>query len=329
MTDYESQPDYATALDELEAAFGVRIARNASLAGYSTYRVGGPAAALLTVETIDDLVTVSSVVRSYGLPVLVIGNGSNLLVADAGFQGLVLHLGEPFASVRPEPESYTLVVGAAALLPVVARQTTKAGLSGFEWAVGVPGSIGGAVRMNAGGHGSDIAASLVRTTLFDLHTGELSSLETDELGLGYRHSDIEATQLVLEATFQLAPGVVAVGEEELSGIVRWRREHQPGGANGGSVFANPTGHSAGALIDEAGCKGLRVGTAEVSEKHANFIMSSPDGSADDVFALMVEVHRRVLEGTGISLRPENRLIGFDVASFTDPEAHADPGACSG
>ncbi len=317
----------AAAINGLQAAFGGRLERDASLAAYSTYRVGGSAAALLAVQSVADLVAVAEVVRRHDLSILVIGNGSNLLVADAGFPGLVLHLGEPFASIRPLLESNTLVAGGAGLLPVAARQTTKAGLSGFEWAVGVPGSVGGAVRMNAGGHGSDVAASLLRVSLFDLLTGELSVIDAAELGLSYRHSNIAATQLVLEATFQLEAGEVAAGEQELSEIVRWRREHQPGGANGGSVFANPDGYSAGALIDEAGCKGLRVGSAEVSQKHANFIMSSSGGSADDVFDLMVEVHRRVQHDTGISLRPENRLIGFDLSRFVEPNSN--PGTCGG
>ena len=169
--------------------------------------------------------------------------------------------------------------------------------------------------MNAGGHGSNIAASLIHVTVLDLQTSALGTVAKDDLDLAYRRSNIGPTQLVLEATFQLERGDRQVGEQQLSEIVRWRREHQPGGANGGSVFANPDEHSAGALIDAAGCKGLRIGTAEVSEKHANFIMSSPDGSADDVFKLIVEVQHRVLEHVGIVLRPENRLIGFDLSQL--------------
>jgi UDP-N-acetylmuramate dehydrogenase len=200
--------------------------------------------------------------------------------------------------------------GGAALLPVVARRTVAEGLTGFEWAVGVPGSIGGAVRMNAGGHGADMAASLLRVRVLDLHTGEDVEVPTAELDLSYRHSSLSAHQVVVHADLLLQPGDQVAGEAEISEIVRWRREHQPGGQNAGSVFTNPPGDSAGRLIDAAGCRGLRVGTAEVSTKHANFIQADVDGSADDVFALMVEVARRVRGHAAVDLHPETRLVGF-------------------
>jgi len=200
--------------------------------------------------------------------------------------------------------------GGAASLPVVARRTVAAGLTGFEWAVGVPGSIGGAVRMNAGGHGSDMAEALVRVRVVDLGTGEDVDVATAELDLAYRHSSVRADQVIVHADLRLRRGDVAAGEAQLSDIVRWRREHQPGGQNAGSVFTNPPGDSAGRLIDAAGCRGLRVGTAAVSTKHANFFQADPDGSADDVFALMVEVARRVERSAGVTLRAETRLVGF-------------------
>jgi UDP-N-acetylmuramate dehydrogenase len=200
--------------------------------------------------------------------------------------------------------------GGAALLPVVARRTVRAGLTGFEWAVGVPGSIGGAVRMNAGGHGSDMAASLVEARLVDLATGDDRRVPAADLALGYRRSAVGASQVVVEATLALAPGDRAAGERTLSEIVSWRRTHQPGGQNAGSVFTNPPGDSAGRLIDLAGCKGLRVGTASVSTKHANFFQADAGGSADDVVTLMGEVRRRVLAETGVDLHAETRLVGF-------------------
>ncbi|HMX66980.1 MAG TPA: FAD-binding protein, partial [Microthrixaceae bacterium] len=200
--------------------------------------------------------------------------------------------------------------GAAASLPVVARRSVAAGLTGFEWAVGVPGSIGGAVRMNAGGHGADMAASLVGVRLIDLRTGEDEVVRSAELDLAYRSSSVRADQVVLHADLRLRPGDRTRSEELLSEIVRWRREHQPGGANAGSVFTNPPGDSAGRLIDAAGCRGMRVGTAEVSTKHANFIQADAGGSADDVFALMVAVAREVRRVHGVDLHPETRMVGL-------------------
>jgi len=202
--------------------------------------------------------------------------------------------------------------GAAASLPVTARRTAAAGLTGFEWAVGVPGSIGGAVRMNAGGHGSDMAASLVRVRVVDLAAGEDGVVNASDLALGYRTSSVRPSQVVVWAELRLAVGDPATSQAEITEIVRWRREHQPGGANAGSVFTNPPDDSAGRLIDAAGCKGLRIGSAEVSPKHANFIQADEGGSADDVWALMREVRARVLAHSGIDLHAETRTVGFDA-----------------
>jgi len=191
----------------------------------------------------------------------------------------------------------------------------KAGLSGFEWAVGVPGSIGGAVRMNAGGHGSDMAESLVGVRVFDLRSGKDGAVPAAALDLGYRRSAFGPHSLVTEATLGLHPGDRAASEALLSEIVQWRRTNQPGGQNAGSVFTNPPGDSAGRLIDAAGCRGRRRGTAEVSPKHANFIQAGPGGSADDVFALMVEVRDAVEADSGIRLHPETVMVGFDTGVF--------------
>jgi UDP-N-acetylmuramate dehydrogenase len=287
---------------------GIDVERDAPLGARTTYRVGGPAALAVRIEHDEQLAVVRAAVASTGIPVLVLGKGSNLLVADRGFAGLVVVLGDAYAAVGFDG---TLVrAGAAAALPVVARRTVAAGLTGFEWAVGVPGSIGGAVRMNAGGHGSDMAASLVRVRVWDLRRGEDSDVPVDALDLGYRTSNLLPHQVVLRADLRLAAGDRAASEAVLADIVRWRREHQPGGANAGSVFTNPPGDSAGRLIDLAGCKGLRIGTAEVSTKHANFIQADDGGSADDVRALMREVVLRVASLTGVHLEAETRLVGF-------------------
>jgi UDP-N-acetylmuramate dehydrogenase len=230
-------------------------------------------------------------------------------VADAGFPGLAIALGEGFAEI--EIQGTTVHAGAAAALPVVARRTVAAGLTGFEWAVGVPGSIGGAVRMNAGGHGSDMAACLLGVRVVDLRTGEDGMVPASALDLGYRRSAIEPHHLVVAAELGLERGDPEIGARLLSEIVAWRRANQPGGPNAGSVFTNPDGDSAGRLIDAAGGKGLRVGTAAVSTKHANFIQADEGGRADDVRVLMDALIERVRAATGVELHVETRCVGFD------------------
>lgn len=292
----------------------------------TTYRVGGAAALFVEVTSDQELARVADAVVRSGVDVLVVGKGSNLLVADGGFPGLAISLGESFGTVEmgaaepnvdavggpegPGPGVVPVRAGAPASLPVVARQTVRAGLTGFEWAVGVPGSIGGAVRMNAGGHGAEMVDVLSAARILDLRTGEDRVVPVDELQLGYRRSAVLAHQLVLWAELPLTPGDRARGEQQLSEIVAWRRANQPGGQNAGSVFANPPGDSAGRLIEAAGCKGLRVGTAEVSSKHANFFQADREGSADDVWSLMNEVRQRVLATSGVELQAETRLVGY-------------------
>ena len=175
--------------------------------------------------------------------------------------------------------------GAALALPVLARRVADAGWSGLSWAVGVPGSVGGAVRMNAGGHGSDMASCLVRYSWVDLLSDAGGTDSVDRLAYGYRTSSVAPSQIVLGAELRVAAGSSEEEQEAVSTIVRWRREHQPGGSNAGSVFTNPEGDSAGRLIEAAGLKGFRIGTAHVSEKHANFIQADKGGRADDVHAL--------------------------------------------
>ena len=304
-----------SALDHAAAVLGDRARREVPIGPLTTYRVGGKAALLLEADGVDDLRAAAAAVRGTPLPVLVVGRGSNLLVADRGFPGLVITLGAFATTIElPGPDAAVPLVraGAGVLLPVLARQTAAAGLTGLEWAVGVPGSVGGAVRMNAGGHGSDIASCLVGVRVLDLATGEDKEVAADRLALRFRGSALADHHVVLSAEVRLAPGDRSRAEAEITEIVRWRRENQPGGQNAGSVFVNPIPFqlSAGQVIDELGLRGLRVGTARVSEKHANFIQADEGGSADDVWALMREVRARVLAERGIALRSEIRLVGF-------------------
>lgn len=295
-------------IDDLAAVLGTDAERDAPIGPLTTYRVGGTAALLVRARTVEQVQSVGKVLADSDTPVIALGRGSNLLVADRGFQGVAILLGDELATIAIDGRNVR--VGAAAALPVVARQTAAAGLTGFEWAVGVPGSIGGAVRMNAGGHGSDMAASLVSVRVVDLDSGAVETIDAAALGLGVRHSELGDSRIVVEAELRLDDGDREVAENAISEIVRWRRSHQPGGANAGSVFVNPPGDAAGRLLDEAGARGLRVGTASVSAKHANFIQADDEGSADDVRRLMIEMRRLVRERFGVELRAETHLLGF-------------------
>jgi len=300
------------------ARLGDRAVPGMALAPLTTYKVGGPAALGVVVRSEADLAAVAAARRASGLPLLVVGRGSNLVVAERGFGGIALILEDApaFSFVRFDG---TLVrAGAAVPLPALARRSVEAGLTGFEWAVGVPGSLGGGVRMNAGGHGSTMAACLVSVRRWDLEDASVREVPAADLALGYRRSAVTAWQVVTAASLQLQAGDVAQGRATIREIVGWRREHQPGGQNAGSVFTNPAedpeGRSAGSLIEAAGCKGQRSGSAVVSVKHANFIQADAGGSADDIAALIVQIQAKVLDRFGVQLRPELRLIGFDESN---------------
>lgn len=295
--------------DALESALDAPVHRDHPIGPLTTYRVGGNAAVAVEPRNRADIETVAAVLSEFVPPVAVVGQGSNLLVADAGFDGVVLITRGPFDDVTITGTS--VHVDAGVRLPLLARQTVAAGLTGFEWAVGVPGSIGGAIRMNAGGHGSDMAASVAHSEIVDLHRGITEVWDADRLAFGYRTSALENHHCVLSCELTLEPGDPAAGDRELKEIVRWRREHQPGGQNAGSVFTNPEGDSAGRLIDACGGKGMRVGSAEVSTKHANFIQADDQGSADDILALMIAVMALVEQQTGVQLHAETRLLGYD------------------
>ena len=304
-------------LSRFAALLGDRVTRDEPIGPYTTYRVGGAASLFMRAMSVDDLHAASRALAKVKIPVLMLGRGSNMLISNSGFRGLAVALG-PFAEqiAMPGPDQDPIVVvGAMTSLPVIARQSVAAGLRGFEWAVGVPGSIGGAVRMNAGGHGSDMIASLLSVRLFHIERGIEANVSAANLGLRFRGSDLNDQHIVLSATLRLARGDKSEGESRLAEIVKWRRENQPGGQNAGSVFVNPVSgaSSAGALIDGLGLRGYRIGTAEISEKHANFIQADEDGNADDVVELMTFVRQRVAEAHGIELRSEIRLVGFSAA----------------
>ena len=301
------------ALARAAARLGARARRDVALGPLTTYRVGGAAALFLEARDEGDLERVRGAVGETGIPVLVVGGGSNLLVADAGWPGLAVTLGEGFSTI--ELVGPTRVrAGAAVSLPVLARRTAALSLTGLEWAVGVPGTVGGAVRMNAGGHGSDVSRTLAAVRVVDLDGDGPREVSPGQLDLAYRRSSLRPAQVVVWAELTLRRGDRAESEAQIAEIVRWRRAHQPGGANGGSVFTNPPDDSAGRLIEAAGLKGLRRGSAYVSGKHANFFQADDGGTADDVRALITEVQRLVDERMGVRLEPELRMVGFPPAT---------------
>ena len=302
-------PVLVAVIERLMDDVGDKIAVDVPMGALTTYRVGGRAAAMVVVDDHETLSAVAAAVAGTGIPVMTLGRGSNMLVADRGFDGLVVHMAGDYAAINVVDETI-VIAGAAAKLPVVARTTVGYGLTGFEWAVGVPGSIGGAVRMNAGGHGADMKDALLDADVVDFAAGERRIVPAEELQPSYRHSALRTDELVVGCRLSLSPGDERKGKAEMAEIVQWRRDNQPGGQNAGSVFTNPDGDSAGRLIDTAGGKGLRVGTAEVSDKHANFIQADEGGTAADVLQVMNEVRTLVEFAHGVVLQPETHLVGF-------------------
>ncbi|MGH8974768.1 MAG: UDP-N-acetylmuramate dehydrogenase, partial [Acidimicrobiia bacterium] len=301
----------------LETVLPGQVRREVPFAELTTYRLGGPAAVLVRLAATADAAAVAGALEE-DVPVLVVGRGSNLLVADEGFAGVAVVLDGELAEFKVDPGARGVPDRAAAVwaggglpLPVLARRSAAAGLAGLEFYVGIPGSVGGAVRMNAGGHGRETVEVLLRAWLADLAAGgTVEEHGPGDLGLGYRRSSVRPTQVVVAAEFGTAADDVAACEARIDEVVRWRRENQPGGSNAGSVFTNPPGDSAGRLIDACGLKGLTVGGVRVSERHANFFQAEPGARAADVVALVAEVAHRVEAETGVRLVPELRAVGF-------------------
>ncbi len=298
----------------LKALLGPKLLLDAPLGALTTYRSGGPARAFLTLNSMAEIEEVALALTKVSIPeLLILGNGSNLLVSDNGFNGFVVKLSSSFGDFVTS-EGHCLIPGGMDL-PVASRRLAALGLSGFEWAVGVPGTMGGAVRMNAGGHGSSVERTISEASVFDFRSLELKRLGTPELDFSYRHSGLTKFQIVLAAKVSVAQSDPKVCKEKLSEIVAWRRANQPGGQNSGSVFKNPPLMPAAALIESAGLKGLRVGKAEVSTRHSNFIQLEKGGLSKDVLAVMAGVKTRVFETTGEVLRPEVILVGFSLEEY--------------
>jgi len=294
-----------TALERLRAAG--RLSEDVELGPLTTYRFGGPARYVVTIDSEQDLRDALEVAQRSGLPVFPLGRGSNVLVADAGFAGVVMRAGSGLSHRTIGEE---LVAGAAVPLPLLARESARAGRGGLEFYSAIPGSVGGAVRMNAGCHGTETRDVLVSARVFDGIRSTILDCTPDDLELAYRHSNLNDLSFVIEARFSTFNRSADEAEQAIKEVTRWRRDHHPGGTlNAGSAFKNPAGDSAGRIIDSLGLKGLRSGAAKVSHRHANFFVADEGATAQDVYLLFIEVQRRVRDATGIELEPEIRFLG--------------------
>ena len=291
-------------IERLPAVRG-RYTESAPLGRITWFRVGGPAEVMFRPADAADLAAFLAA-RPADVPVTVIGVGSNLLVRDGGVDGVVVRLGRAFAGVSIE--GATVRAGAAALDINVARAAARAGVAGLEFLSGVPGTIGGGLRMNAGAFGGDMAAVVTGARAFDAE-GREHALSADDLGFAYRASAPPEDWIFTAATLAGHPGDGAKIAARMDEIARARDESQPRKRTGGSTFKNPPGTSAWELIERAGCRGLRRGGAVVSDKHCNFLVNTGDATGADVEALGEEVRRRVAEATGVALEWEIRRIG--------------------
>ncbi len=285
------------------------LRRNVPLAPLTTYRFGGDAAWFAEPGTEEVFQQLLHAARELGVPVIMLGRGSNVVVSDEGLEALVIRLAGAFLRVEVDAEG-VVHAGAAAPLARLARASVEHGRGGLEFLVGIPGSVGGAVRMNAGCLGSETADWLIDVRIADVISGEVRTATPVDLAMGYRTSRVSDGDAVLSARLRTIAQESSVGKDRIREITQWRRKTQPGGTfNAGSVFKNPPGDAAGRIIDQLGLKGLTIGAVQVSPRHANFFEAAAGANASQVFALVSEVRRRVAEATGIELEPELKFLG--------------------
>ena len=310
------------------ASVGLDVHSDRPLAPLTTYGVGGNGACVVKVSSSEQVIAVSEVIRRHpGVETLVVGRGSNLLIADKGFDGVVIVMSPSSTENAVVVDGDIVEAGGAMLMPVLARRSVGAGRGGLEWCVGIPGTVGGAVRMNAGGHGADMASSVVEATVLSLRSGQIMQVSAEQLGFYFRGSALSNNHVVLSVRMRTSTQEAAAGTAEINAVVSWRREHQPGGRNAGSVFVNPGSgeESAGALIDSAGLRGFTIGSVSVSEKHANFIQAVEGSTAADIAAVMAHVQSTVEQVHGIRIYSEVCLVGFSpdlMTRFTHPSHSA-------
>ena len=293
-----------------------RILEAELMSRHTTFRIGGPADFFLVPENADEIRRIiavckeKNVCRKENVPYYIVGNGSNLLVSDKGYQGVVVQLYRNFGQIRVEDSR--IYAQAGALLSGIAAAAREASLTGFEFAGGIPGTLGGGVAMNAGAYGGEIKDCIVSAKVLTKE-GERVVLKKEDLQLSYRNSVIlQKGYLVLEATFSFEKGNPAEIQEEIKELNKRRREKQPlEYPSAGSTFKRPEGYFAGKLIEDAGLRGYRVGDAQVSEKHCGFVVNRGEATAKDVAQLISDVQNRVMDEFGVKLEPEVRMIGFE------------------
>jgi len=285
-----------------------RLTANAPIGPMTWFRVGGPADALFRPADLEDLAGFLAALPP-DIPVTVIGVGSNLLVRDGGIPGVTIRLGRGFVDIVPHGD--TVETGAGALDLNVALTAAEAGIAELEFLSGIPGTIGGGFRTNAGAYGSEFKDALISADALD-RGGELHTVTPGEMGLSYRHSEVDQDWIFVRARFQGAAADPAEIGKRMTDIRAAREASQPiRSRTGGSTFANPPGHQAWRLIDEAGCRGLRIGAAQVSEKHCNFLLNLGNANAAQIEALGEEVRRRALEHSGVALEWEIQRVGVE------------------
>ncbi len=305
-------PDIVADLKALAPNLRGRLSANAPLAEATWFRVGGPAQVLFSPADEEDLATLLGVLPR-DIPVTLIGLGSNLIVRDGGVEGVIVRLGGKAFNSIEATDGCRIVVGAAAPDQFVAKAAAAAGVDGLAFLRGVPGSIGGALRMNAGAHGGEVKDVLVEARGVE-RSGATRVFSNADMGFSYRHSAIAADVVFTGAVLQGRPGDPAAIVAEMERITRLREETQPiREKTGGSTFKNPPGAKAWRLIDQAGCRGLMIGDAEVSPMHCNFLINRGGATAADIEALGEEVRRRVRESSGVTLEWEIRRVGVPAA----------------
>lgn len=298
----------ARAEEILRAACGDRVRTSFPLAPLTTFRIGGRAALYLEPESMRDLAAAGRAVRESDIPFVVLGKGSNVLVSDDGFPGLVLRLGRGFRWAGRD--GFRLTAGGAMPLPALANVALQHSLAGLEFGVAIPASFGGAVRMNAGAHEGSLDQVVEAVEVVTLHDGRTTTVPAADVGFRYRNTDLPGDAVVIGATVRLEAGDATVIRRKMDEAREWRRRTQPlAEPNCGSVFTNPPGDHAARLVEEAGAKGMRVGGAAISTKHSNFIVADAGASASDVLSLVGRVRSLVRERSGIDLELEVRLVG--------------------
>ncbi|HEX2052204.1 MAG TPA: UDP-N-acetylmuramate dehydrogenase [Actinomycetota bacterium] len=297
------------AAEEIGASAEGRVALYEPLAPFTSFRVGGPAGVLVEPQGEKDLEVAGSVVARLGLDVLILGRGSNVLIGDEGFPGLVLRMGKGFEWIRAAGDD-GVEAGGGTNLPQVANWARRRSLASMEFTVAIPATVGGGVAMNAGAHGSSLSEVLESARVCHLAEGRTVEIPAAGLEMSYRRTSVGPGSLVCSAVFRLSPGDPEAIAARMEKYRLHRSDTQPSEApNAGSTFRNPPGASAGRLIEAAGLKGHRIGGAEVSGKHANFFFARPGARAQDVFDLMVYVQAEVEKASGVTLVPEVRIIG--------------------